>query len=194
MHGVEAGRKIDREPHPAQDRIREGSHRGWTLARTEEKVKAEASRVEEEWVSRFMAVDWGRARLGLAVSDDLGITAQGLASLPRISEAQDVEALGAYIRTLGVGAIVVGLPKNMDGSLGPSAEAARTFARALQDHLEIPVHLWDERLTTLAAERALLSAGMRRRARRVVVDQVAATMILQGFLDHQRAVAERGDS
>ncbi len=145
-------------------------------------------------MSRILAVDWGRATLGLAVSDALGVTAQGLASLPRVNEAKDVEALGAYIRSLGVGAIVVGLPKNMDGSLGPSAEAARTFAQVLRDRLDIPVHLWDERLTTLAAERALLSAGMRRRARRAVVDQVAATMILQDFLDRQRAVAEQGDS
>jgi putative Holliday junction resolvase len=82
----------------------------------------------------------------------------------------------------------------MDGSLGPSAEAAQVFARTLHDRLGIPVHLWDERLTTAAAERTLLSAGLRRRARRAVVDQVAATMILQGFLDRQRAEAEQRDS
>jgi putative holliday junction resolvase len=143
---------------------------------------------------KTLAVDWGRARLGLAVSDDLGVTAQGLTSLPRISETKDVEALAAYIRDLGIGAIVVGLPKNMDGSLGPSAEAAQAFARALRERLRIPVHLWDERLTTRAAERTLIGAGMRRRARRGVVDQMAATMILQGFLDRQRATADRGDS
>ena len=143
---------------------------------------------------KFLAVDWGRARLGLAVSDDLGVTAQGLTSLPRIGESKDVEALAAYIRDLGIGAIVVGLPKNMDGSLGPSAEAAQAFARALQERLRIPVHLWDERLTTRAAERTLIGAGMRRRARRGVVDQMAATMILQGFLDRQRSTADRGDS
>jgi putative Holliday junction resolvase len=89
---------------------------------------------------------------------------------------------------------VVGLPKNMDGSLGPSAEAAQEFGRLLHDRLSIPVHLWDERLTSQAAERTLVSAGMRRRARRAVLDQVAATMILQGFLDRQRAMADRGDS
>ncbi|MBI2001226.1 MAG: Holliday junction resolvase RuvX [candidate division NC10 bacterium] len=143
---------------------------------------------------KILAVDWGRATLGLAVSDDLGLTAQGLTSLPRVGETKDVEAIGAFVRDLGIEAIVVGLPKNMDGSLGPSADAAQTFARALHDRLGVPVHLWDERLTTLAAERTLVSAGMRRRARRAVVDQVAATMILQGFLDRQRAVAERGDS
>jgi putative Holliday junction resolvase len=145
-------------------------------------------------MSKILAVDWGRVTLGLAVSDELGITAQGLPSLPRSSEGRDVEAIGAYIRDLGVEAIVVGLPKNMDGSLGPSAEAAQEFAKLLRERLEVPVHLWDERLTSLAAERTLLQAGMRRRARRAVLDQVAATMILQGFLDRRRAAANRGDS
>ncbi len=143
---------------------------------------------------KILAVDWGRATLGLAVSDALGITAQGVTSLPRVSQSRDLEAIGTYVRDLGVDAIVVGLPKNMDGSLGPSAEAAQEFGRLLHDRLDIPVHLWDERLTTLAAERTLVGAGMRRRARRAVLDQVAATMILQGFLDRQRAMADRGDS
>jgi len=143
---------------------------------------------------KILAVDWGRATLGLAVSDDLGLIAQGLASLPRTGEAQDVEAIGSYIRNLGVEAIVVGLPRNMDGSLGASAEAAQAFAQVLRERLHVPVHLWDERLTTLAAERMLVGAGVRRRARRAVVNQVAATMILQGFLDRQRAAGDRGDS
>lgn len=157
-------------------------------------VKAEPGRDTDTPMSKILAVDWGRATLGLAVSDELGIIAQGLTSLPRVSEARDLEAISAYIGELGIEAIVVGLPKNMDGSLGSSAEAAQEFARLLHDRLNIPVHLWDERLTSLAAERTLVSAGMRRRARRAVVDQVAATMILQGFLDRQRAMADRGDS
>ncbi len=144
-------------------------------------------------MQKILAVDWGQAVLGLAVSDDLGLTAQGLPSLPRTDEARDVGAIAEYARRLGIQAIVVGLPKNMDGSEGPSAEAAQSFARTLHDHLQLPVHLWDERLTTLAAERALIGAGMRRRARRAVVDQVAAMMILQGFLDRQRAERMRGD-
>jgi putative Holliday junction resolvase len=143
---------------------------------------------------KILAVDWGRATLGLAVSDELGLIAQGLASLPRVGETQEIEAIGTYIRSLDIEAIVVGLPRNMDGSLGPSADAARAFARTLHERLDIPVHLWDERLTTLAAERTLVGAGVRRRARRAVVNQVAATMILQGFLDHQRAARNRGDS
>lgn len=145
-------------------------------------------------MARVLAVDWGHVTLGLAVSDDLGITAQGLTSLRRVSEARDLEVIGKYVRDLEVEAVVVGLPKNMDGTLGPSAEAAQTFARSLERALGIPVHLWDERLTTLSAERALIDAGMRRRNRRAVVDQVAATMILQDFLGHRRAAAERGDA
>ncbi len=145
-------------------------------------------------MSKILGVDWGRATLGLAVSDDLGLTAQGLTSLPRVSEIKDVEAIGAYIRELGIGEIVVGLPKKMDGSLGPSAVAARTFAQTLHDRLDVPVHLWDERLTTLAAERVLLDAGTSRRTRRALVNQVAATMILQGYLDRQRVKAVQEDS
>jgi len=144
-------------------------------------------------MARILAVDWGHVTLGLAVSDDLRLTAQGLTSLRRVSEGKDLEVIGKYVRDLGVEAVVVGLPKNMDGSLGPSAEAARSFARSLEQALAIPVHMWDERLTTLSAERALLDAGMRRRERRAIVDQVAATMILQDFLDYRRAAAERGD-
>jgi putative Holliday junction resolvase len=143
---------------------------------------------------RILAVDWGQVTLGLAVSDELGLTAQGLASLPRAGEARDVKAIGSYVRSLDIGAIVVGLPRNMDGSLGPSADAARTFARILHEQLGIPVHLWDERLTTLAAERMLVGAGLGRRRRRAVVNQVAATMILQGYLDHQGVAGDRGDS
>jgi len=142
---------------------------------------------------KILAIDWGRVRLGLAVSDELGITAQGLTSLPRTTESRDLQAIEAFVQKLGVETIVVGLPKNMDGSLGPSAEAAQDFARLLGDHLHIPVHLWDERLTSLAAERALVSARVRRRARRAVLDQVAATMILQSFLDRQKAMVDRGD-
>lgn len=140
---------------------------------------------------KVLAVDWGWARYGLAVSDDLGLTAQGLGAFPRISEAQMLDAIAEQVRALGVEAIVVGLPRNMDGSDGPSAVAARAFGKVLEDRFGLPVHLWDERLTTLAAERMLVGAGVRRRTRRGFVDQVAATLILQGFLDRQRAAARR---
>jgi putative Holliday junction resolvase len=140
---------------------------------------------------KILAVDWGSARLGLAVSDDLGLTAQGLESLSRVSEVQALDAIEGHVHALGVEAFVVGLPRNMDGSDGPSAEAARVFARTLEYRFRLPVHLWDERLTSLAAERMLIGAGVRRRARRGLVDQVAATLILQGFLDRQQADLRR---
>jgi putative Holliday junction resolvase len=140
---------------------------------------------------KVLAVDWGWAKYGLAVSDDLGLTAQGLGTFPRRSESQMLDAILEQVGALNVEAIVVGLPRNMDGSDGPSAEAARAFAKALEDSLQLPVHLWDERLTTLAAERMLVGAGVRRRARRGLVDQVAATLILQGFLDRQQAATRR---
>ena len=143
---------------------------------------------------KVLAVDWGWAKYGLAVSDDLGLTAQGLGTFPRVSEARMLDAIAEQVHALGVEAIVVGLPRNMDGSDGPSAEAARAFGKALEDRFRLPVHLWDERLTTLAAERMLVGAGVRRRARRGLVDQVAATLILQGFLDRQQAAARRDAS
>jgi putative Holliday junction resolvase len=102
-----------------------------------------------------------------------------------------LDAIEGHVRTLGIEAFVVGLPRNMDGSEGPSAEAARSFAQALAERFRLPAHLWDERLTTLAAERILVEAGVRRRARRGTVDQVAATLILQGYLDRQQAILRR---
>ncbi len=142
-------------------------------------------------MGKILAVDWGSARLGLAVSDALGLIAQGLETVPRRSDAQALDAIEARARALGVEGVVVGLPLNMDGSDGPSADAARMFARALEERLQVPVHLWDERLTSLAAERMLVGAGVRRRARRGLVDRVAATLILQGFLDRQQAALRR---
>jgi putative Holliday junction resolvase len=144
-------------------------------------------------MARTLAVDWGWVRYGLAVSDELGLTAQGLGTFARKNDAQMAAAIAERARALDVGTIVVGLPRNMDGSHGPAAEAARAFAQFLEGHVNVLVHLWDERLTSLAAQRALVEAGVRRRARRDLVDQVAATLILQGFLDRQRATARRED-
>jgi putative Holliday junction resolvase len=138
-------------------------------------------------VSRILGIDWGRVRLGLAISDESALIAQGLASLPRAGESRDMSAIARYANDWQVGEIVVGLPRNMDGTLGESARAVQQFAQRLESALRVPVRLWDERLTTQAAERTLVDARVRRRARRGVVDQVAATMILQSFLDRKRA-------
>ncbi len=140
-------------------------------------------------MTRLLGVDYGEATIGLAVSDDTGLIAQGLSALRRRRGGADLEAIAALARERGVGAIVVGHPKNMDGSIGPSAQAAEAFARALGDRTGLPVHLWDERLSTRQAERAMIQAGVRRARRRAALDVAAAILILQGFLDHRALTA-----
>ncbi len=138
-----------------------------------------------------MGVDYGEAVIGLAVSDETGQIAQGLSALRRRGGGADLDAIAALARTREVTAIVVGHPRNMDGTIGPSAQAAEAFARALGDRTGLPVHLWDERLSTRQAERAMIAAGVRRARRRAALDVAAATLILQGFLDHRSLGASR---
>ncbi|MFN3476960.1 MAG: Holliday junction resolvase RuvX [Candidatus Methylomirabilales bacterium] len=133
--------------------------------------------------SRVLGIDLGERRIGLALSDELGFTAQGLPTLSRLSFEEDLAALGEIIRRYEVQEVVIGCPRNMDGTFGEEAEKASAFARELERALGVRTVLWDERLTTKAAERLLLEASLRRRKRRQVVDQVAAVLILQGFLD-----------
>jgi putative pre-16S rRNA nuclease len=138
---------------------------------------------------RVLGVDYGEAVIGLAVSDETGRIAQGLLALrrkgPSRSGEDPLEAIAGIAHGREVGEIVVGLPKNMDGSLGPAARAAEAFALGLGSRTGLPVHLWDERLTTRQAERAMIAAGLRRAKRRAALDVAAATLILQGFLDHR---------
>jgi putative Holliday junction resolvase len=128
-----------------------------------------------------MAVDLGSARTGVAVSDELGMLAQPWRTLPG-GEAS-LEAVVAAAGELRPGRILVGLPRNMDGTYGPAAEAARDFAEKLRARLACPVDLWDERLTTVAAQRSLRESGRKARDQRGVVDQVAAQILLQSWLD-----------
>lgn len=132
-------------------------------------------------MSRTMAVDLGAARTGVAVSDELGMLAQPWKTLPG-GEAS-LEAVVAAAAELKPGRILVGLPRNMDGTYGPAAEAARAFAENLRARVECPVDLWDERLTTVAAQRSLRESGRKARDQRGVVDQVAAQILLQSWLD-----------
>jgi putative Holliday junction resolvase len=134
---------------------------------------------------RIAALDVGEARIGVAVSDELGITAQGIGVVRRVGGRRDLEALAAMLAPYAPERLVVGLPLNMNGSEGPQAERVRAFATGAAAHLALPLEFWDERLTTVAAERALLEADLSRRRRRQLVDQVAATLILQGFLDRR---------
>jgi len=128
-----------------------------------------------------MAVDLGSARTGIAVSDELGMLAQPWKTLP--GGAAALEAVVAAVAEIGPVRILVGLPRNMDGSHGPAAEAAKAFAESLRSRVSCPVELWDERLTTVAAQRSLRESGRKARDQRGVVDQVAAQILLQSWLD-----------
>ena len=128
-----------------------------------------------------MAVDLGSARTGIAVSDELGMLAQPWKTLPG-GEAS-LEAVVSAVEEMKPGRILVGLPRNMDGSYGPAAESAKSFAEKLRARVSCPVDLWDERLTTVAAQRSLRESGRKARDQRGVIDQVAAQILLQSWLD-----------
>ena len=132
-----------------------------------------------------MGLDVGSKTVGVAISDELGWTAQGLTTV-KINEDEKefgFEQLGQIIKEHQVSKIVVGMPKNMNNTIGPRGEASQFYASELERLYGLPVVFWDERLTTVAAERVLLEADMSRKKRKKVIDKVAATMILQGFLD-----------
>jgi len=132
---------------------------------------------------RILSVDYGLARIGLALSDPTGFLAQGLCVLKRKSDEQAAEEIRQHVIANEVEEVVVGLPKNMNGSLGERAQKCESFARLLEELLSVPVVLYDERLTTVAAERLLIGADMRRDKRKKVIDEVAATLLLQDYLD-----------
>jgi putative holliday junction resolvase len=142
--------------------------------------------------ARLIGIDVGSKTLGLALSDVTRTIASALTTLQRGKFQRDVERLAALIAEHGVGGLVVGLPANLDGSEGPRAQATRAFVRNLSKHLRLPILFWDERLTTMAAERLLIEADTSRRRRAAVIDKVAATLILQTALDrmNQKAKAD----
>ena len=132
-----------------------------------------------------MGLDVGTKTVGVAISDELGWTAQGLTTL-KIDEDEKnygFAELGEIIKDYQVDKIIVGLPKNMNGSIGPRAEACQFYASELERLFALPVCMWDERLSTMAAERVLLEADVSRKKRKKVIDKMAASIILQGFLD-----------
>lgn len=139
-----------------------------------------------------MGLDVGTKTVGVAVADELGFTAQPVETVRRKSLRLDLEALGKLAKNYGVDTAVVGLPLNMDGSEGPRALASRKFAAEVEKALGLSVELWDERLTTAEAQRVLIAADVSRARRKEVVDTVAASIILQGWLD-ARPGARRTD-
>lgn len=132
---------------------------------------------------RILGLDYGEKTIGVAVSDELGWTAQGVETIRRQSGEKDLARLRELIQQFNVGEIVVGLPKNMNGTIGPRGEACQKFAEKVANATSLPVKLWDERLTTMAAEKMLISADVSRQKRKQVIDKMAATLILQGYLD-----------
>ena len=138
-------------------------------------------------VERWMALDVGDKTVGVAISDALGITAQGITTVQRQSWAQDLAELKRLATEHDVTGLVVGLPLNMDGTEGERCQKSRAFAERAGAALGVPVELWDERLTTAEVNRVLLAADVRRDKRKQVVDKLAAQVILQGFLESRSA-------
>lgn len=137
-------------------------------------------------VMRMLGLDVGDRRIGIALSDALGLTAQRLQVLERTSAAGDVAAVEALVAEHQVARVIVGLPLTMAGAQGPQAKKVLAFAHQLRRRLSVPVECVDERLTTVQGERALIETGASRRKRKQVIDQVAAQLILQHYLDAQR--------
>ncbi len=133
---------------------------------------------------RLMGLDVGDRRIGVAISDPEGRLAQGLTVITRTTLSRDIAAIDSIAKEQDVSKIVVGLPRRLDGTIGPQAELSQAFGRALQDKTGIPVVFWDERLSTVAAEKAMISAGVKRARRKSTIDMVAATILLQSYLDY----------
>ncbi|AKR11274.1 Holliday junction resolvase RuvX [Bacillus thuringiensis] len=136
---------------------------------------------------RILGLDVGTKTVGVAISDEMGWTAQGLETI-KINEERGhfgFDRISELVKQYDVDKIVVGLPKNMNGTIGPRGEACQQFAENLRELLQLDVVMWDERLSTMAAERLLISADVSRKKRKQVIDKMAAVVILQGFLDRK---------
>jgi putative pre-16S rRNA nuclease len=137
-------------------------------------------------VGRVLAVDPGSRRVGLALSDESRLLASPLRTLQAEPAATLSERVAEVVREVGAVELVVGLPRNLDGSSGPAAASARELADELKRTTRLPVSLQDERLSSVAAERHLVGQGVRREKRKGLVDQLAATLILESFLERKR--------
>lgn len=146
-------------------------------------------------VARYLALDVGTKRIGIAVSDELGLTAQPVLTLEvHRNRRDDLRAIGRLARRFAVAGIVVGNPVHLSGDVSSRAEKVQGFAAELKELTGLPVYLWDERLTSREAHRILYEAGHARQDHKRVVDQVAATLILQSFLEEQGRAAGGGEA
>lgn len=132
---------------------------------------------------RHLCIDLGDVRIGLATSDSMGICATGLETYRRVDPDKDLAYIADIVKRENIGKVVIGLPVNMDGTSGERVEKARAFGDALKPLVSAEIAYQDERLSTVAGERMLIEAGMRRDKRKKVIDKIAATIILQTYLD-----------
>ena len=132
---------------------------------------------------RIMGLDVGSHTIGVAVSDELGITAQGVKTIRRKSKDEDSKEIIKIMDQFDIGKIVVGLPKNMDGTLGKQAEMVFQWIKTLKEKIHFPVVTWDERFSTIEASKVLLEADLSRKKRKKVIDKLAAVLILQGYIN-----------
>jgi putative Holliday junction resolvase len=135
-----------------------------------------------------MGLDLGDRTIGVAVSDPFGWTAQGIDTIRRTDLEEDLRKISELISRYEIEKIVIGFPKNMNGTIGPRGEKALEFASLLKEKTLLDVVLWDERLTTVAAQKMLIEADVSRRKRKRVIDKLAATYILQGYLDSRNNI------
>lgn len=136
---------------------------------------------------RTIGLDVGDKTIGVAISDPSGLIAQGIKTIKRSNLEDDIQEINKIINSFKAEEIVVGFPKNMNGTIGPQGQKVINFVEILKKEIDLPILLWDERLTTVEANRMLIEgADMRRDKRKKVIDKLAATIILQGYLDHKR--------
>jgi len=137
-------------------------------------------------VPRILGLDHGARRIGIAISDELGLTAQPLLTIVHSNARNDLRSIGRLLRRYACAAIVIGWPIHLSGDRSPRAIEVEKFADSLRDEFNLPVHLWDERMSTAEAHRHLDAVGRGTRNRKDVIDQIAAVLILQSWLDAQR--------
>ncbi|MFA9398357.1 MAG: Holliday junction resolvase RuvX [Clostridiaceae bacterium] len=132
---------------------------------------------------RILGLDLGDRTIGIAVSDPLGITAQGITTIRRKSIEFDIDSIKKICDEYSVESFILGLPKNMNGTIGPQSEKVMEFAKILEKEIGLEVKFWDERLTTVAAHKSMIEGNLSRAKRKKIVDKIAAIYILQGYLD-----------
>ncbi|MBE0604120.1 MAG: Holliday junction resolvase RuvX [Deltaproteobacteria bacterium] len=132
---------------------------------------------------RILGLDYGNRRIGMAVSDPLGLTAQPLPAIARTGDRKDIAEIGRRAAEIGATSVVLGLPLLMNGDEGPAAVRAREFGARIEEEISLPVTMWDERMTTMQSERHLIDSGVRREKRKGLRDSLSAMFILQSVLD-----------